>query len=385
MGDYFKCPICGNDDENKLGIKNGQLYCRACISFKGQPAIKNNCVVGQSSFSINYSLTDEQKRISDAVLLNFMNGKDTLIDAVCGAGKTELVFQVIDYALNSGLKVGFTVPRREVVIEIAERFKNVFHKNRIITVYGGNTDFLDGEIICLTTHQLYRYRNYFDLIIFDEIDAFPYDQNSVLESFFNNSYKGNCVILSATPPEKLLELYKQKNKSILSLNTRYHGHLLPVPKIIILPHFLSILYLIHLLRKYTKSKMKVFVFVPTIDKCEKLHKFLLLFFHRVKCVHSKKKDKEKIISEFKKGEHDLLITTSLLERGVTFSNLQVVVMDSCNKIFQTKTLIQISGRVGRKKDHPTGEVIFIGKRKSKEMENSVETIRRKNLDLQNMF
>lgn len=385
MDDYFKCSICGNDDKKKIGIKNGQYYCRACIGFKGQQVNPTKRIIGHSSFVIRYKLTDEQKRISDAVLSNFKQGIDTLINAVCGAGKTELVFQVMDYALNNGLTVGFATPRREVVIEIAERFKCAFPKNKIISVYGGNTEELSGDIVCLTTHQLYRYQKYFDLIIFDEIDAFPYDGNEILESFFLNSFKGKCVILSATPSNDLIRIFSQKGKSVLSLNIRYHGYFLPIPKIIILPRFLSTIYLLFKLRKYVKDNKKVFVFVPTIDKCEKLGKLLRLFFNKTQFVHSKKKDKEIIISDFKQGKYDLLVTTSLLERGVTVSNLQVIVMDACDMVFQTKTLIQISGRAGRKKDFPNGEVIIIGKKKSTAMEKSVEIIRGKNRDLQNMF
>lgn len=385
MDDYFKCSICGNDDKKKIGVKNNQYYCRACISFKGQQASQDKLIIGHSSFHIRYQLTDEQKRISDAVLSNFKQGIDTLIDAVCGAGKTELVFQVMDYALNNGLTIGFATPRREVVIEIAERFKCAFPLNKIISVYGGNTQELSGEITCLTTHQLYRYQKYFDLIIFDEIDAFPYDGNEILESFFNNSFKGNCVILSATPSNDLLKIFSQKGKSVLSLNVRYHGYFLPIPKIIILPRFFSIIYLLFKLKKCLGENRKVFIFVSTIDKCERLGKLIARFFGKTQFVHSKKNDKENIISDFKQGKYDFLVTTSLLERGVTVSNLQVIVLDACNSVFQTKTLIQISGRAGRKKDFPSGEVIFIGKKKSEAMDKSVEIIRGKNRDLQNMF
>lgn len=30
MGDYYKCPRCGNSDIRKLGYLNGKIYCRAC-------------------------------------------------------------------------------------------------------------------------------------------------------------------------------------------------------------------------------------------------------------------------------------------------------------------------------------------------------------------
>ena len=55
----------------------------------------------------------------------------------------------------------------------------------------------DRFIIC-TTHQLYRYPQYFDLLILDELDAFPYVNNEVLIGLLQNSIKGNYIYMSAT-------------------------------------------------------------------------------------------------------------------------------------------------------------------------------------------
>ena len=99
---------------------------------------------------------------------------------VFGAGKTELVYKVIFYALSHKQTVAFAIPRRDVVIELFPRIKNAFPNSKVVTVYGGHTGSLTGDIVLLTTHQLYRYEKYFDLIIIDEIDAFPFKDNFVL-------------------------------------------------------------------------------------------------------------------------------------------------------------------------------------------------------------
>jgi competence protein ComFA len=85
-------------------------------------------------------------------------------------------------------------------------------------------------------------------------------------------------------------------------------------------------------------------------------------------VHSKREGREAIISAFKKGELSYLVTTSVLERGVTIKNLQVIVYDSDEeKIYDSSALIQIAGRAGRKMDAPTGEVIFLASKISPAM------------------
>ena len=45
-----------------------------------------------------------------------------------------------------------------------------------------------------------------------------------------------------------------------------------------------------------------------------------------------------------------LRSTSVLERGVTIKNLQVIVFNAEHELYDEKSLIQISGRVGRKID-----------------------------------
>lgn len=53
-----------------------------------------------------------------------------------------------------------------------------------------------------------------------------------------------------------------------------------------------------------------------------------------------------------------LLTTTILERGITIKNVQVAVVGADSKIFNSSALIQISGRVGRNVLFPSGEVVF---------------------------
>ncbi|MCQ2792786.1 MAG: DEAD/DEAH box helicase family protein, partial [Bacilli bacterium] len=176
----YICPKCGNTDPHYFGFKNKQIYCRLCVSFQGREVNSYYVDDEQTQASLDYPLSPEQADISTRLLENFKNRLPTLVHAVCGSGKTELVYAVISYALSQGLRVGFAVPRREVAIDLFPRFISAFPKRRSVCVYGGHTDELAGDIIILTTHQLYRYQQYFDLLIVDEIDAFPFKDNRLL-------------------------------------------------------------------------------------------------------------------------------------------------------------------------------------------------------------
>ena len=370
----FKCPLCGNEDEKFIGYRNGVPYCRRCISFRGEEALDIYSKSTNGFLYVPYKLTDEQNRVSNQVLENYKNGLDTLIYAVCGAGKTELVYKVMEYCLAKKMNVGFAIARRDVVIELSERLKQAFKNYKVVSLYGGHTSELEGDIICLTTHQLYRFEKYFDLLIIDEIDAFPFNGNFALEAFFHRSVRGHYVMMSATPSKERIEEFKGKGKAIVNLFKRHHGKPIPVPNFFIAPKFVTYFYLVYKVREIIKKNLPLLVFAPTIEECENLYVFLNIFAKGGYFVHSKCKDRSKIIEDFRENKYKYLVTTAVLERGVTLRNLQVMIFNASSFIYTSEALVQISGRVGRVKDATDGEVIFIAERKTKYITEARQTI-----------
>lgn len=381
MEDLFICPRCGNQDPKYIGHLNGKPYCRFCISMNGKSAVGRKPKSGAVVINLNYPLSPEQKKISDGVLENFKNKKDTLINAVCGAGKTELVYQTMAYCMSQGKTVAFAVPRRDVVIELWYRIHETFPSNFVVSLYGGHTEKLEGDIVVLTTHQLYRYEKYFDLIILDEIDAFPFNNNKLLNQMFFRAVRGNIVMMSATPSDDVIKYFSQENRGILELNTRFHRHPLPVPEVVVRVGFLKFPWLIEQVKKFKKENKKVFIFTPTIDRCEFVYRVISKVLKNGNYVHSKCKDRSEIINNFKNGKYDYLVTTAVLERGVTFKNLQVIIFDADNSIYDSQALIQIAGRVGRKIDAPEGQVIFLVNKTTNSIEKSIRIIKSKNTNL----
>ena len=304
---------------------------------------------------------------------------------MCGAGKTEIVLQTIKAAIEGGNHVGFAIPRKDVVIEIYSRLKEIFKTNKVVSVYGGHHKELEGDIVVLTTHQLFRYNQYFSLLIVDELDAFPYKNNSVLKSILNKSYTKNCIFLTATPDWDVLSEFKKPKKEILNLDVRFHKHPIPVPVFYIKKWIFRYTCLLFHFKNILKSNKPLFVFTPTIEMCEKIYKLLSIFSGFGGYVHSKINNRDAIISKFKKKQLKYLVCTSVLERGVAVSDLQVIVFDADHYVYDTSTLIQISGRVGRKKEAPDGQVIFIASKITKSMEEAKENVIQSNKVLQNML
>lgn len=364
-----KCEICLAEDDKYFAFNNGKIYCRRCIIFKGEKAKINNSSNNEVILDLKYNLSKKQEEISSNVLKAFINHQNVLINAVCGSGKTELVYKTIEYCLKHKLQVGFAIPRKDVVIDLFPRLKDAFPHQKVISIYGGHTNNLSGDIIILTTHQLYRFENYFDLLILDEVDAFPFYNNQILNTMFKKSVKGNYIMMSATSLDNIKEEIIKQNGLIFTLNKRYHNHPLPVPTI--KEFFIGKnIYLIYKLNKFLKCNKPTLIFVPTIKICERLYAFLKIFFKNGECVHSQKKNREEIVENFKKNKLLFLVTTSILERGVTIKNLQVIVYNADNYLFDSKALIQIAGRVGRKIDAYDGEVVFLGGYNSTSMQEA---------------
>ncbi|MFA5282996.1 MAG: DEAD/DEAH box helicase [Bacilli bacterium] len=352
---------------------------------QGEKAQKIPLSKGSVKFELPYELTSEQSNISNKVLASFKKRKNVLIHAVCGAGKTEIVFETIKYAIENGLQVGFAIPRREVVQEIYSRLKRAFPLNNVIAVYGGNTSVLTGDIIVLTTHQIYRYPSYFDLLILDEIDAFPFKDDELLYNMFVRSVKGNYVMMSATPDANIIKQLRENECEIFELKTRFHHMPIPEPSMMFVIGFLKYFVLLKKLKKFIANAKKVIIFVPTIEKSISVFRIVSRFISGGNYVNSKVKNSSHIINEFKANKYSYLVSTSILERGITIKSLQVIVVDADDAIFDEYSLIQIAGRVGRSKDETYGEVIFLANKENDAMRNALATIKECNEHLQSVF
>ena len=139
------------------------------------------------------------------------------------------------------------------------------------------------------------------------------------------------------------------------------------------------------MKTFIKKNKQIFLFVPTIDESKKLALLLKLFIRGGTYVNSKRKDNNVIIDDFRNGKYRYLVTTAVLERGVTIKDLQVIIFHADNSIYDTASLIQIAGRAGRRKEAPEGEVIFFAKRNNEHIQGAIDEINANNKILQDML
>lgn len=384
----MECKRCGNKEKQYFAYNqfHDAWYCRKCIAFGrinvNEEVVKKEYIKKKHSchYELKYPLTPFQQKAVSEIRMYLDQRKDVLVYAACGAGKTELVMDSIMRYLNQGKKVGFAISRRQVVLEIRERMAQAFPMLTVIAVCEGFTEVTDADLIICTMHQLYRYPDCFDLLIMDEVDAFPYRGNELLEAIAMKSCVGQKLCLTATPDETMLERVKRGELALVELFQRPHGYPLIVPEIKHTLPSLQFLYLIQFLHDCKKQSIQVLVFVPTIKEAKKYHRLLRLWF-RCAVFTSKTEDKEKVIDDFHDLKYDLLISTTILERGITIKGIYIIILHADHMVFNEASLIQMIGRVGRNIEMPTGRGVFLCTRVTSDIKRCVRALKKMNESL----
>ena len=372
--DQQYCQRCGSQIEEEWHLPIGAFYCRECLIMKRIRSDQNlyyfpqECFPKQDVLKWSGQLTPFQERVSQGLLQAVDKKEATLVHAVTGAGKTEMIYQVVAKVIDQGGAVCLASPRIDVCLELHKRLQNDF-ACEIALLHGESDPYFRTPLVVATTHQLLKFYQAFDLLIVDEVDAFPYVDNPVLYHAVNNCVKENGlrIFLTATSTDELDRKVKQGELKRLSLPRRFHGNPLIVPKPIWLSHFNRYLEKNGLppklklyIEKQRKTAYPLLIFASEIKKGEKLKEILQEKFpnEKIGFVSSITEDRLEQVQAFRDGELTILISTTILERGVTFPRVDVFVVEANHQLFTKSSLVQIGGRVGRSMDRPTGELIF---------------------------
>lgn len=328
-----------------------------------------------------------------------------LIWAVCGAGKTELLFPAVAESLSAGGRVLIATPRKDVVLELAPRIQRVFPHARVIAVHGSSPEkWEESDITIATTHQVMRFHSRFPLVVLDEADAFPYHNDPVLYRALSRAVQagGKTLYLSATPPRYLQKKLIPRGRGVswsfslplassshVLLPGRYHGNALPVPQILTVQGLHKrlmanrpITSLIDIVKSSLAADRQVFLFVPRVEDVERVlaytQKFLPEHAPCMAGVHAADPLREDKVRAFREKRYTVMVTTTILERGVTIPRSDVVVVGAEAPVFDEASLVQIAGRVGRSADSPDGTVLFMQSDRASAPKAAVKQIVRMN-------
>ena len=391
----YQCFRCGSLIDQKLWkLSEEVLYCRACIQLGRIRSDQKLYTIAQQDFEgqevLNWkgTLTSYQQEVSKGLIQAVKAGKHALVHAVTGAGKTEMMYQVVATAIKAGKGVCIATPRIDVCIELYGRMKEDFSCS-ISLLHGESDPYFRTPLVIATTHQLLKFYQAFDLLIIDEVDAFPFVDNPMLYKAAQNAIKkeGNTLYLTATSTDELDKKVKKKEIIRYSLPRRFHGNPLVVPEIKWVSKMREkiekgrIPYeLLKLIKKQRQTHYPLLFFVSEIELGQQFKENIKNYFPKEKVgfVSSQTQDRLRIVEEFRNKEKTILVSTTILERGVTFPLVDVFVLESNHRLFTKSALVQISGRVGRSKERPTGQLLFLSDGITKEMKKAIKEIKQMN-------
>lgn len=405
----YRCGRCNNTDSHQFvrldiptTIQTEDLvYCLACIQMgritKGKSlyylpqAPAQERVKENSLLTWEGTLSAEQARGSQALIESLADTqRPHMIHAVTGAGKTEMIFPAIAHVLEAGGRVCVASPRIDVCLELAPRLQTAFKEVPVSLLYGHSEEaYTYTPLVVSTTHQLLRFAEAFDLLIVDEVDAFPYVNDSQLHFAVERAVQasGKLIYLTATPNQHLKDLVDNQQLTATVLPARYHGYPLPEPVFTWIGDWRHAIRtrnqqseLWRLLQEVLALEGVQLIFMPSIRLAEALFAWLQQSSspYSMACVHAKDPERKVKVQALRDGAYQALITTTILERGVTFENCQVCIVGAESPLYSQAALVQMSGRVGRRPNYPTGQLIYAHGGISRAMKQAREEIQTMN-------
>lgn len=222
--------------------------------------------------------------------------------------------------------------------EVVEKLKN------------GKIDFIIGTHALLSENVVFKNLG---LVITDEQHRFGVNQRANLK---NKGLLPDTLYMSATPIPRTFALTIYGDMDISNIKTKPKGRK-DIKTIIKSEKELVEVY--ELMKQEVDKGHQVYVVSPLIEESDvvdlttvnEIKRNIDLYFGgKVKSsiMHGKlsKQDKDKIMTEFKEGKSNILISTTVIEVGIDVKNATMMVIYDAER-FGLATLHQLRGRVGR--------------------------------------
>ena len=317
-----------------------------------------------------FHLTKAQLRVLEEIDENMESARpmNRLLQGDVGSGKTIVSIIAAYKAVKSGYQVAILAPTAILASQHFENFKKILEsfgiraELLIASITKKNKQEMkkrlaDGEIdILIGTHAMLEedviFKN-LGLVVTDEQHRFGVKQRAKIASKGKNP---DVIVMSATPIPRTLALILYGDLDISIIDelppNRKKIDTFAVTKQLEerLNGFIA---------KQIKAGRQCYIVCPLVEENEEMDLKSVVELHeklqteifpeyRVEHLHGKMKAKEKddIMLRFKKGEIDILISTTVIEVGVDVPNANIMVIENAER-FGLAQLHQLRGRVGR--------------------------------------
>jgi len=324
--------------------------------------------------NLPYTLTDAQKGAVRDIRQDMTSAKpmNRLLQGDVGSGKTVVAAAAIGISAANKAQSAFMAPTSILAEQHFQTLRELLPaaakipEDSIRLLIGATPEAEKKEIrqgleegtiqAIIGTHALIEDPVNFKqlgLVIIDEQHRFGVEQRAALR---NKGQNPNLLVMTATPIPRSLALTVFGDLDLTLLDEMPPGRQ-PVETRVVIPRERSRAH-VFITSQIEKGK-QAFIIYPLVEGSEKVQTKAAVDEHqalqenvfpsyKVGLLHGRLRqdEKEQAMGAFRKGEYDVLVSTSVVEVGVDIPNATVMVIEGANH-FGLAQLHQFRGRVGR--------------------------------------
>lgn len=367
-----------NIARNRLIFEELFLFELALLSVKNTNLVQNKTIkfnkVDISDFLklLPFELTNAQKRVISEIEKDFYSDKvmNRMIQGDVGSGKTMVAAISMYIAIKNGYQAALMAPTTILANQHYDELSSYFSRLGITCeIITSSTTKKNKENIVeklknkeidaiIGTHSLIEDNIEFanlGLVITDEQHRFGVKQRLKLSS------KGNSVetlVMTATPIPRSLAIILYGDLDISIIDEMPPGRS-PVKTFALNDSYETRIN--EFVKKQIREGRQAYIVCPLVEENEEMdlksveklyeeYKNNVFKEFNVEFLHGKMKNKEKddIMYRFKNNEVNILISTTVIEVGISVSNATLMIIENADR-FGLAALHQLRGRVGRGK------------------------------------
>lgn len=331
---------------------------------------KPGSLIKQLLNKLPFKLTEAQRKVLREIANDMLSKKpmNRLLQGDVGSGKTIVALISMMMAVESGYQAAFMAPTEilaeqhyltvhklaeELGIKIVLLTSSVPKKEKESIL--GQISLGEASLVIGTQALIQEKVKFYrlGLAVIDEQHRFGVMQRALLRQ---KGHQPDVLIMTATPIPRTLALTAYGDLDVSVIDQLPPGRK-PIETILRDEKTRPEVY--RLLDKKISQGRQVYIVYPLIEETEKLdlkaateayEKLSKEVFpnHRVGLIHGRIKntDREATMQKFRKGEFDILVSTTVIEVGVDVPNASIMVIEHAER-FGLSQLHQLRGRVGR--------------------------------------
>ena len=347
-----------------LNLKEGKKSSENGIEFNKNVDIQDVIDV------LPFKLTNAQSRVLKEINENMESNKpmNRLLQGDVGSGKTVITIISAYKAVKSGYQVAIMAPTAILAEQHLVNFKKILDrfdikcellisnvtkkkKEEILKrLAEGDIDILIGTHAILEDNVVFKNLGF---VVTDEQHRFGVKQRAKIVAKGNNP---DVIVMSATPIPRTLALILYGDLDI-SIIDELPPNRKKIETYVITKELED--RLVGFVKKQIDEGRQAYIICPLVENSEEMdlksvieltekYKNDIYKGYRVEYLHGKMKpkDKDEVMRQFKEGNIDILVSTTVIEVGIDVPNASIMVIENAER-FGLAQLHQLRGRVGR--------------------------------------